>query len=254
MSAQNDIQGYNCIFQTNIFGVYQDLVCIKSFSLNYTADTVETLSVGDGIHKNPDYDRLGYTLNISGLTQILDDDGKPTFLDLLKQMLGFLNIAYRILFIDNAGTPAILVGTLINTSQSLDKAPNSLLDSTVQLLGKGAAEIITVTETSTISFQVNGADFKTTNVLTDVAKCYKLNDKTVVSLTNETSDQQLSVTFKVPKLGGPAFGNDYSPGIHVGVTNVTFPGADADGSNWLVTALFDYVPATSNKILKLLIN
>lgn len=245
--SQFDIQGGRAIFQTDILGDMKDLVCIKSFSVNKVADTKEITTDGSGIWKDYDYDRAGYTVTINGLVQIFGDDDKPTMLDLDYALDNFLEVGFRILFIDDSDNPAILSGQCIVPNTVFDASPQKLLNGSVTLLGKGELVTHKPTETNTITFSLNGVAYVSDQQLTAVDNCYKISDSVVMSTSNETSIQQLVVTFRLPKGVGGSFGADYNSPVTVGLLNVVMSPITDTGTHWAITLSFDYAVATLNK-------
>lgn len=252
--AGYDIKGRNAILQTNYFGTFQDLVCVKSWSINVSADLKEITTDGSGLAKDFDYDRYGYTLTASGLVQILDGDGLPTFIDMLEVLIGFLELGFRLVFVDDNANSCVIKGILIINNQSLDSTPVRLLNSTLSATGKGDLGIFKPDETTVISFEINGVDFDATNNLAEVTDVYKINDYSVLSLTTATSEQQISVSFTVPKVSQPSFVGDYTSFPSVGLLNITYPTITDTGTHWNVTMIFDYAPSTLNKKYSLIPN
>lgn len=245
--SQFDIQGRNSIFQTDILGDMLDLVCVKSFSINKVADTKEITTDGNGLWKKFDYDRISYTITITGLVQIFGDDDKPTLLDLDFALDNFLEVGFRILFIDDSDNPAIITGQCIITNSLFDASPAKLLNGSVTLLGSGELVTHKPGETNTITFNLNGVGFTADNQLTAVDNSYKINDLVIMSTSTLTSQQDLVVTFRLLKLGGASFGEDYAAPITNGLLNGIMTPITDTGTHWAVTYSFDYVVATSNK-------
>jgi hypothetical protein len=245
--SQFDIKGRNAVLETDVIGDMLPLVCVKNFSLNPVADIKETTTAGNGIWKDFDYDRLSYVLNITGLTQIFGDDDKPTFYDLYDAMVGFLEVGFRILFIDDSGNPAIITGQVIVSNKLFDANPVKLLNSSVTLIGKGELVTHKPGETNTILFQLNEEDYAADQQLTAVDNSYKINDAVVMSTSNATSQQDLVVTFRLPKLGGEAFAADYNSPTTNGLLNGNMSPITDTGTHWAITYSFDYVAATTNK-------
>lgn len=253
MSAY-DIQGKNAIFQLDLdANGFKDLVCVKTWSLNSTIDTVETTSDGDGQSIYLDYFRKGYQISLTGLVQILTGDSRPTFLNLFDAQQGFLPVAWRILCIDDSGNPLIFEGQCLNTNNLIDKAQNNLLGGSVTLQGTGPLVKVVPDLSNTVVFQLDSSNFVSNNALTAGYKTYKLpyNTFAIVVTSAESSAQQVTAQFTVPKLGGASYGVDYGHGISVGITNPTFVGVDDGFGSWVVTVTFDYTPATLNKVLKI---
>lgn len=248
--SQFDIQGGRAIFEVDVLGDMLPLVCVKSWSLNAVADTKETTTDGSGLWKHFDYDRLSYSLSLTGLTQILGEDGKPTFYDLYEAMLSFLEIGFRLLYIDDAGNFAITSGQLIITNKLFDATPTKLLNSSVTLIGNGELVTVKPNETNTFTFKKNGVDFTSDNELTAVTRTYKISSASVISTTNAASEQQVSVSFRLSK-SSSTFEEDYASILTTGVINTDFT-ATAEGSYWRLAFIFDYVPATVNKAINFL--
>lgn len=249
--SQFDIKGRNAIFETDVLGDMLPLVCVKNFSINVVADTKEITTDGSGLWKDFDYDRLSYVLSISGLTQIFGDGNKPTFYDLYDAMVSFSEVNFRILFLDNSGNPAIITGQIIISNKLFDSNPIKLLNSSVTMLGKGELVTHKPSDTNNVVFSVGGVQFTADNQLTVVDNMYKIDDATVMSTSNETSQQDFVVTFRVVKTGA-VFADDYIGTSVNGLLNGSFDSVVAEGGYWRVTYSFDFVPATVNKSFNLL--
>lgn len=245
--SQYDIKGRNAIFETDVLGDMLPLVCVKSWSLNVIADMKEITTDGSGLWKDFDYDRLSYSLTIVGLTQIFGDDGQPTFYDLYDAMVNFLEVGFRILCLDNAGNPSIITGQCIISNKLFDATPVKLLNSSVTMPGKGDLITHKPGETNIVTFRLNGVDFVADQQLTAVDNMYKISYAVVMSTSNESTQQDFVVTFRLPKLGGASFGEDYSSPVTVGLLNGIMSPITDTGTHWAVTYSFDYVAATSNK-------
>jgi hypothetical protein len=246
--SQFDIQGRNALFQTDVLGDMLDLVCVKSFSINVGVDPKEITTDGNGLWKDYDYDRLGFTITLTGLVQIFGESDKPTFYDLYDAMVNFLEVGFRILFVDDSDNPAIITGQCIVNNKLFDASPGKLLNGSVTLLGKGELLTFKPSETNTFTFMVNNVDFTADNQLTATQNDYKINDFTIMSTSSATSQQNLRITYRLPKLGGTVFGDDYLGPTTTGILNlgVVAPPLDT-GTHWLVSYEFDYVAATANK-------
>lgn len=249
--SQFDIKGRNAIFETDVLGDMLPLVCVKNFSINVVADTKEITTDGSGLWKDFDYDRLSYTISISGLTQIFGDDGRPTFYDMYDAMVNFSEVNYRVIYIDNAGNPAIKVGQCIISNKLFDANPIKLLNSSVILLGKGELVTHKPSDTNNVIFSVGGVEFTADNQLTVVDNMYKIDDATVMSTSNASSQQDFVVTFRVIKTGA-VFADDYIGASVNGLLNGSMSPITDEGTHWKITYSFDYVPATANKTFNLL--
>lgn len=247
-----DIKGRNSIFETDVLGSMLPLVCVKNFSLNVVTDLKEITTDGSGLWKDFDYDRLGYTINLNGLTQIFGDDGNPTFYDMYDAMVNFLEVGFRIQFVDNSNNPAIITGQVIVSNKLFDANPVKLLNSSITLVGKGEPVTVKASETNTITFMIEGVVFTADNELTAVDNSYKINDSVIMSTTNAPNQQDLSITFRLIKRGSGSFGGDYTGPVQVGILNLSGSFSDG-GTHWEVSYDFDYVPATLNKSFNILL-
>lgn len=244
--SQYDIKGGNAIIETDVLGDMLPLVCVKSFSVNVVAKLKETTTEGNGLWEDWDYDRMGFTITINGLVQIFGEDGQPTFYDLYDRMLQFLEIGIRLLYLDNSGNPAITTCTVIMENKVFDANPIKLLNSSVVLRGKGELVTHKPDEVNTITFNLNGSVFVADQQLAAVDNCYRVSNSLIMSTSNESSQQDLEVTFRLPKIN-PDFASDYNSPVTVGLLNGNMSPVTAVGSYWEITYTFDYVPATLNK-------
>lgn len=252
--SEFDIQGGSAIFETDVLGDMLPLVCVKSWSLNTITDSKEITTDGSGLWKDFDYDRLSYQLNLTGLAQIFGDDGSPTFLDLEDAQVQFLEVGFRLLYIDDAGNPSIKTGTVIIGSSLFDATPAKLLNSSITLIGKGQLSTHRPNETNSFTFRRAGVSFTSANNLTAITNTYKISDAVVMSTSAADEEQGLSVRFLLPKGSGPNYADDYSGVNTVGIENLTLVGSIIDtGTHWQLTYTFDYVPATANKSFNFLL-
>lgn len=253
MSNYN-IKGSACEFKTTLLGNSLTLVCLKGWSINPVADTVETLGPGDGQWSIPDYDLFRYTILFNGLLRIADENGRVTGMDMFDAMRQMVEIPYTLAFLDGNSNLVVLSGQVISTNALIDRTVNNLVNTSFTLNGKGKLNKTTVGDTSTVVFKIGASNFGASNVLTEAVKTYPVNNYTVLLLTEETDNQQVSVTYKMPKLSGGSYSADYGLGIHTGISNVDIVSAVSSGSDWLVTVVFDFDPDTSGKTFLVIIN
>lgn len=137
MSSINDIQGTNCRFQLLIGDDYLDFICAKNFRIGVVTDMKETTTVGSGFWKEHRPKKLSYTLTLSGVVQVVEEEDRPVFAGLLESQRQFLPVIFRLLYIDNSGNPLVLRGSTYVTSSELVADPINLLDGTIQFIGTG---------------------------------------------------------------------------------------------------------------------
>lgn len=247
------IQGNDCLFQINTTGTFSNLVCSKSFILNIDSETKETTTRGDGGWRDYDYKTIGYTITLSGLLQIMDSQGRNIYYDLLQQQINFLELPYRIIYTDPSLNVALITGTVIVTKSTINTSAGNLVESDIELIGKGNFNSFLIDETNTVDFKLNSSNFSSSNNLADGNNTYKLSDYKVLLTTNETSDQQVSVNFQVPWIGnGPNITDDYlfSAFESSGVSSVVLSGTQ-DGFFWYGTITFNFTNSTPNKVLSI---
>lgn len=136
------VQGKDCIFQVNITGGYKSLLCTKSFAINTTTDVVEITTISDGsdpetgIWRDYDHDAMGYTISLDGVMKITDVDN-DTIWEMLAAQTGFIEVDWKATFIDAEANSKVVQGYAIVTASSLNVAPSSLVNHTIELIGKG---------------------------------------------------------------------------------------------------------------------
>lgn len=113
------VQGRNCLFKVNVLGSYLPLICAKSFSVNIESDFVETTTQGTGQFKAFDYDSLTAALSFEGVQKIVDAATNPTFYDMLAAQMSFLEVGFKMLFIDPDGITKELTGQVLIKSTNL---------------------------------------------------------------------------------------------------------------------------------------
>lgn len=248
------IQGNDCLFQINTTGEFKTLVCSKSFLLSVETETKETTTRGDGGWRDYDYKTLGYTITLSGLLKLTDSEGRNTYNDLFQQQINFLEVQYRIIYTDPSGNNAIVAGTVIITRTALNTSAGSQVESDIEMIGKGSFGSFEISETTTVDFKIQSTNFDATNLLTAGNNAYKVSDFKILLTTSDSSDQQVGVSYSVPKLGA-SFASDYSVNtVGTGISNPSTISATDGGTVWNVIAVFDFTPSTSNKVYQLLIN
>lgn len=141
MSSINDIQGTNCRFQILVGDDYLDFICAKNFRIAMLTDTKETTTPGSGLWKEFRPKKLSYTLAMSGLVQVIEEENRPVFAGLMESQKGFLPVDFRLLYIDNSDNPLVLRGRVYITSNEITADPINLLDGSVQMIGTGELHI-----------------------------------------------------------------------------------------------------------------
>jgi hypothetical protein len=120
---------------------YLDVMCAKTWSINFTTDMKETTTTQSGFWKEYRPRKMSYTASFNGVVMIIAPQDKPTIKSLFQNQLNFLPVNYRIIFKDNSDELMIITGQLFVTSTAFDANPINLLNGTIQFQGNGPVEI-----------------------------------------------------------------------------------------------------------------
>jgi hypothetical protein len=136
------VRGNDCLFKVNLTGGLKQILCSKSFSINTTAEFVETTTITDGtdasegIWKDFSYDSLSYTITLEGVMKITDntDDTGWTLTD---AMTSFLEVPYTIIYKDPENNTKTITGNCLIRSINFSATPNALVQQNFEFIGKG---------------------------------------------------------------------------------------------------------------------
>lgn len=227
-----DIQGKNCVFQLKIGDEYLTVVCAKSFTFNPVTDMKETTTVGSSFWKEFRPRKLSYTISFSGMLQVASLITQEKVKTLFDYQIQFLPIVYRMLYYDNSNNVMNVNGTAYVSSNLFDASPVNLVNTTTELQGTGAIEILDVIpDTINLTVQMTGeADAKARFVLYDADGNIKYDTSTLDELLPYSGWLVQGVTVIIPVQKGSyawavstddvqsdvnTFDLDISPPVHI---------------------------------------
>lgn len=136
------VKGNDCLFKVNLTGGLKQVLCSKSFTLNTTAEMVETTTITDGtdpeegVWKDYDYDSLSYTITLEGVMKITDNTD-DTGWTLMSAMTQFLEVPYSLYYKDAENNTKTVTGTCVIRNIQFSTTPNALVQQNFEFLGKG---------------------------------------------------------------------------------------------------------------------
>lgn len=136
------VKGNDCLFKVNLTGGFKQILCSKSFTINTTAEVVETTTITngndptEGIWKDYSYDSLSYTLTLEGVMKITDSTNDTGWV-LMDAMTGFLEVPYQLYFKDAENNTKTIEGVCVIRNATFSTQPNALVQQNFEFLGKG---------------------------------------------------------------------------------------------------------------------
>lgn len=140
------ILGENVPLQFYKDGDYQDFACITDCSIEFTTDSKEVRTIGDGYHRKTRGQRLSYTVSGSGLIEL--QESFPVAFWLLNYQQQMLHVQFKMLFEDpTTALVKICEGTALITQVGLNAGSTGFAIATFEMEGYGA---LLITDSSTI--------------------------------------------------------------------------------------------------------
>src|SRR5687768_3462825 len=90
--------------------------CAAELSTEFSMETKGVKTVGDGVWRHKRGQSLGQIINLSGV--IKPEDGTPDAFDLLTYFKNMADVAFKILFYNEAGIAKVLRGNALPTNVS----------------------------------------------------------------------------------------------------------------------------------------
>ena len=255
------VQGKDCVFQVDLTGDYKTILCSKSFAIVTTTEEVETTTISDGsdpeegLWRDFDFHSLGYTINLDGILKNYDATNDTAWILIIAQT-SFLEVPFRAIYRDAEGNVNIVTGIVLVKGSTLGASSNSFVSTTTELIGKGKYTLSTaiadyrLVDFTYVPFGGSETDFTSGFMLEAVGGCVEVDDHTIrYDYPIETVDEDITVTFRLDKVG-PDFAGDWSSPTTTGLLNLVLSPITDMTTYWAITATFNVVNATADKKMK----
>lgn len=142
----NPILGENVPLQFYKDGDFQDFACITDCGIEFTTDTKDVRTIGDGYHRKTRGQRLSYSVSGSGLIEL--QAVYPVAFWLLNYHQQMLHVQFRMLFEDpTTALLKICEGTALVTRVGLNAGATGFAVASFEMEGYGA---LTITDSATV--------------------------------------------------------------------------------------------------------
>lgn len=131
------IKGIDCTFYVYDNGGWRLLACGREWSLNTTASAIETSTTGSGADATFEYEKRGWTANVSGVCN-LSTPGQLAWADIRAKQFAFAKILVNFERIDTDGNAYVDSGTALITNVSDIENINDVATFSVDLQGDGS--------------------------------------------------------------------------------------------------------------------
>lgn len=129
------ILGKDVIIQFYKGGNFFNYACAENVEIQFSMETKEVKTVGDGVWKRKRGQSLSYQIELSGL--IVDDNTLPHAFDLLDYYKNMTDINYRLLFYDNTGLKKTITGYALPINVNLGGGAEGFASGSITLSGNG---------------------------------------------------------------------------------------------------------------------
>jgi len=134
------ILGTDVIIQFYKGGNFFNYGCAESVEIQFSMETKNVKTVGDGVWKRKKGQSLDYQIELSGL--IVDDNILPVAFNLLDYFKNMADINFRLLFYDNLGLKKTITGYALPINVNLGGGSEGFATGNITLSGSGTPDQI----------------------------------------------------------------------------------------------------------------
>lgn len=134
------ILGKDVILQIYKGEGYWNYLCATNVEIDFSMETKETKTVGDGVWKRKRGQSLSYSINLDGILVI--NDVVANGFDLLEYYRNMVDIQFRIILTDEDLDQRVVIGTALVTNVNLSGGSEGHATGTMTLEGNGPVDIL----------------------------------------------------------------------------------------------------------------